>query len=83
MFNGAFFKLKQVQLGYTFPRALTQRVKINDLRIFVSLDDYFTFTKYPGADPETASLNNSTARGVDSGSYPTMKKAVFGVNLTF
>ena len=83
VFNGAFFKIKQVQLGYTFPRALTQRVKINDLRIFVSLDDYFTFTKYPGADPETASLNNSTARGVDSGSYPTMKKAVFGVNLTF
>ncbi len=83
VFNGAFFKLKQVQLGYTFPRALTQRVKINDLRIFVSLDDYFTFTKYPGADPETASLNNSTSRGVDSGSYPTMKKAVFGVNLTF
>ena len=83
VFNGAFFKIKQVQLGYTFPRTLTQRVKINDLRIFVSLDDYFTFTKYPGADPETASLNNSTSRGVDSGSYPTMKKAVFGVNLTF
>ena len=83
VFNGAFFKIKQVQLGYTFPRALTQRVKINDLRLFVSLDDYFTFTKYPGADPETASLNNSTARGVDSGSYPTMKKVVFGVNLTF
>ena len=83
VFNGAFFKIKQIQLGYTFPRTLTQKVKINDLRLFVSLDDYFTFTSYPGADPETASLNNSTSRGVDSGSYPTMKKVVFGVNLTF
>jgi len=83
VFNGAFFKIKQIQLGYTFPRTLTQKVKINDLRLFVSLDDFFTFTSYPGADPETASLNNSTSRGVDSGSYPTMKKVVFGVNLTF
>ena len=83
VFDGSFFKIKQIQLGYTFPKTLTQRFFVSDLRLFVSLDDYFTFTKYPGADPETASLNNSTSRGVDSGSYPTMKKMVFGVNLTF
>ena len=83
VFDGSFFKIKQLQLGYTLPRSITQKVFISDLRFFVSLDDYFTFTKYPGADPETASLNNSTSRGVDSGSYPTTKKLVFGVNLTF
>ena len=83
IFDGSFFKLKQIQLGYTFPTRLTQKVYISDLRFFVSLDDYFTFTKYPGADPETASYNSSTSRGVDSGSYPTTKKMVFGVNLTF
>jgi TonB-linked SusC/RagA family outer membrane protein len=83
VFDGSFFKIKQIQLGYTIPRNITQKVKISDLRFFVSLDDYFTFSKYPGADPETASLNSSTSRGVDSGSYPTTKKLVFGVNLTF
>jgi TonB-linked SusC/RagA family outer membrane protein len=83
IFNGAYFKLKQIQLGYTFPRTLTQKVAVSDLRFFVSLDDYFTFTSYPGADPETASYNSSTSRGVDSGSYPTTKKMVLGVNLTF
>ena len=83
VFDGSFFKIKQIQLGYTFPKTLTQKILISDLRLFVSLDDYITFTKYPGADPETASLNNSTSRGVDSGSYPTTKKLVFGVNLTF
>ena len=83
VFDGSFFKIKQIQLGYTLPRAITQKALISDLRFFVSLDDYFTFTKYPGADPETASLNSSTSRGVDSGSYPTTKKLVFGVNLTF
>ena len=83
VFDGSFFKIKQIQLGYTLPRNITQKAYISDLRFFVSLDDYFTFTKYPGADPETASLNASTSRGVDSGSYPTTKKVVFGVNLTF
>ena len=83
VFDGSFFKIKQIQLGYTLPRTITQKAYISDLRFFVSLDDYFTFTKYPGADPETASLNSSTSRGVDSGSYPTTKKVVFGVNLTF
>ena len=83
IFDGSYFKIKQIQLGYTFPRRLTQKILISDLRLFVSMDDYITFTKYPGADPETASFNSSTSRGVDSGSYPTTKKLVFGVNLTF
>ena len=83
VFNGSFFKIKQMQLGYTLPKSLTQKILISNFRIFASLDDYFTFTKYPGADPETASYNSSTARGVDSGSFPTSKKAVFGVNITF
>ena len=83
VFNGAFFKIKQVQLGYTLPKSITSKALISDLRFFVSLDDYFTFTSYPGADPETASLNSTSSRGVDSGSYPTTKKVVFGVNLTF
>ena len=83
IFDGSFFKIKQIQLGYTLPQKITKKFFVSDLRLFVSLDDYFTFTKYPGADPETASYNSSTARGVDSGSYPTTKKVVFGVNLTF
>ncbi len=83
IFDGSYFKIKQIQLGYTFPRVLTRKIAIDDLRFFVSFDDYFTFTKYPGADPETASYNSSTSRGVDSGSYPTTKKMVLGVNLTF
>ena len=83
IFDGSYFKIKQIQLGYTIPQQITKKAAISNLRLFVSLDDYFTFTKYPGADPETASFNNSTSRGVDSGAYPTSKKVVFGVNLTF
>ena len=83
LFKGDFFRIKQLQLGYTLPRNLTRKVAISNLRFYVSLDDYFTFTSYPGLDPETASTNNTSGAGLDWGSYPTMQKVVLGVNLTF
>ena len=52
-------------------------------RTEVSLDDFFTITNYPGADPETASMNSGASRGFDNGTYPTSKKVVFGINVTF
>ncbi len=83
LFKGDFFRIKQLQLGYTIPANLTRKAAISNLRFYVSLDDYFTFTKYPGLDPETASVNSSSGTGVDWGSYPTMQKIVLGINLTF
>jgi len=83
IFNGAYFKIKQVQLGYTVPTALTQRALISKLRLYVSLDNFFTFTKYPGADPETATTSTASSAGFDMGTYPTSKKVTFGLNLTF
>lgn len=83
IFDGSYFKFKQIQLGYTVPAKYTRKALISDLRFSISLDDYFTITSYPGADPETASYNSGDSRGMDSGTYPTTKKMVFGVNLTF
>ena len=83
LFKGDFFRIKQLQLGYTLPQNLTRKAAISNLRFYVSLDDFFTFTSYPGLDPETASTNNTSGAGLDWGSYPTMQKLVLGVNLTF
>ena len=83
IYDGSYFKIKQIQLGYTLPKKVIKKALLSDMRVYASLDDYFTFTKYPGADPETATYNSSDNRGIDSGSYPTTKKMVFGVNLTF
>ncbi|MCR4603475.1 MAG: TonB-dependent receptor [Prevotella sp.] len=83
VFNGSYFKFKQIQLGYTIPSSLTKKALINSLRLSVSLDDFFTITSYPGADPETSSLNSGASRGFDNGNYPTSKKIVLGLNLTF
>ncbi len=82
VFDGSYVKIKQIQLGYTLPQSLTRKVKIDNLRIYSSLDDYFTFTKYIGFDPEVTGGSGSSA-GVDKGSYPTSKKVVFGVNVSF
>ena len=83
LFKGDFFRIKQLQLGYTLPANITRKAAISNLRFYISLDDYFTFTKYFGLDPETASTNSSTGAGLDWGSYPTMQKIILGVNLTF
>ena len=82
-FKGDYFRIKQLQLGYTIPSQITKKAYISSFRVYVSLDDFFTITSYPGLDPETASVNNTTGAGLDWGSYPTMKKLVLGVNVTF
>ena len=83
VFSGSYFKIKQIQLGYTLPKAITSKIGINGVRVYTSLDDFFVITKYPGADPETASMNSVQSRGFDNGTYPTSKKVVFGINVTF
>ena len=82
-FKGDYFKIKQIQLGYTMPKAWTKKVLIENLRAFVSLDDYFLFTKYPGFDPETATTGSTTGNGLDKGTYPNAKKLLFGINVSF
>ena len=84
MFSGAYFKIKQIQVGYTLPEEITGKALINRLRFYVSLDDFFTFTNYPGVDPETATVSTAPERaGFDNGTYPQSRKITFGFNLTF
>ena len=82
VYNGSFFKLKQIQLGYTLPQNLTKKVYMQNVRAYVSLDDFFTFTKYPGLDPETCT-QEFNCPGLDKGNYPNMRKLVLGLSVTF
>ena len=83
LFKGDYVKIKQIQLGYTLPRNIAKKVLLSNLRFYVSLDDYFTFTKYPGFDPETASTGAYNGMGLDKGSYPNARKLLLGVNVSF
>jgi hypothetical protein len=64
--------------------SILRKVGITNLRIYTSLDDWFTFTKYPGVDPEVSQYGGSSSGlAVDAGSYPISKKLVFGLNVSF
>ena len=82
VFDGDFFKIKQIQLGYTLPSRLTKKFYVDRLRIYGSLDNWFCFTKYPGLDPEV-SASVLGGMGVDYGNYPSTRKTVFGLSITF
>lgn len=80
--NGDYLRLKTLQLGYTLPLALTQRIKCNRLRIYASAQNLLTFTKYSGLDPEVGKTGVSSI-GVDRVLYPQTKTVMGGVQLAF
>jgi hypothetical protein len=82
--DGSYFRLKTLQLGYTFPTKLTQKVFLNKARIYVSADNLFTSTHYSGFNPEMGDLwGNPLNAGVDMASYPTPRVFTVGINLNF
>ena len=84
IFDGGYFKIKQIQFGYTLPENILRKTFIKGVRVYCSLDDFFTFTRnYPGFDPETATTGSANGMGLDLGSYPTTRKVVGGINIRF
>lgn len=67
----SYLKIRNIQLGYSLPKKWMSKIDVERLRIYSSLENFFTFTSYPGIDPE-----------VSNTAYPTMRQVVFGVNFT-
>jgi TonB-linked SusC/RagA family outer membrane protein len=74
LFNGSYFRLKNITLGYSLPQPITEKVKLSQIRFYASLRDFFTLQRnfLDGWDPE-----------LDDTGYPIMKTVLFGVNLKF
>jgi len=83
IFDGSYFRINQIQFGYSIPRKLLRKIFLNDIRVYASLDDFFTFSNYLGFDPSVAGNDAGDGRGLDSGTYPTSKRVMFGINLSF
>ncbi|MEI8084612.1 MAG: TonB-dependent receptor [Paludibacter sp.] len=75
--DGSYLRLKNVQLGYTIPKSITEKVGMSRLRVYVSGNNVLTFTKYTGYDPEVGN------RGVDYGNYPQSRTFLVGANINF
>ena len=78
--NGSYLRLKNLQLGYTLPENMTDKIKIKSFRIYFQAVNLFTLTKYSGLDPELG--GNDLAFGIDYGNYPNAKQFLFGLSLT-
>ncbi|WP_430815120.1 SusC/RagA family TonB-linked outer membrane protein [Carboxylicivirga sp. RSCT41] len=74
--SGAYLRLKNLQLGYTIPKRITEKANISRCRLYVSGSNIFTITDYSGYDPEVGS-------GIDYGNYPQARTFTVGVNLDF
>ena len=68
----SFWKIRNIQLGYTLPKSVSHKFYVEKLRFFGSLENFFTFTGWKGLDPESGTL-----------SYPVMRQALIGVNIEF
>ena len=80
--DGSFVRLKNLQLGYTFPAQLTNRIGLNSFRLYISASNLITLTKYMGYDPDFSS-GDPVASGIDYGFYPQPRIYSAGLNLKF
>ncbi|MDX5422394.1 MAG: TonB-dependent receptor [Hymenobacteraceae bacterium] len=84
IYDGSYLRFKNVILGYTLPTSIVERMKLRSLRVYAQAQNLFTFTDYPGFDPEVnfAGTSNTTI-GVDFYTFPQARTITFGVNLGF
>jgi hypothetical protein len=80
--DGSFTRLRNVTLGYTLPSAITKKIAINQLRIYIKGSNIYTLAKFTGYTPEIGSLD-VLSNGIDYGTYPVTSVYSFGINLTF
>lgn len=89
--DGSFLRLQNISFGYTLPKDLTSKYKIDMLRVYTNLQNVYTFTKYKGFDPEVGAGQSQYSfsgqsmlfYGVDVGRIPTPRVFTFGIDVTF
>lgn len=82
--DGSFIRLQNISLAYNFPKRWVNRIGLDNVRLYVNMQNVYTWTKYKGYDPEIGSYNqDALMSGIDNARYPTPSIYTVGVNLTF
>jgi hypothetical protein len=84
--DASFIRLRDLTFGYSLPKSLLSKIKINNARFYITGSNLFTLTKYTGPDPETNSAGDSAnglVQGLDFNGVPQTKSLNLGINLTF
>ena len=82
MENGSFFRLRNLQIGYSLPSSIVEKIGLNRTRIYVQGVNLFTITDYTGLDPDVNNLGDR-AFGVDLGNNPLVKQYLVGLQVGF
>ncbi|MGZ3851508.1 MAG: SusC/RagA family TonB-linked outer membrane protein [Flavisolibacter sp.] len=80
--DGSYFRIRNMQLGYTLPMSTAQKIRAKSLRVYANAQNAFNFFKYRGLSPEITG-GNPTSRGIDVNVYPLSATYNFGVNVSF
>lgn len=80
--KGDFVKLKSITLGYNFSKGLLSKINLSAARVYFSIKNVCTITKYSGNDPEL-SISNPLRAGLDMGTYPSQREYLLGLNVSF
>jgi hypothetical protein len=87
VYNGSYIKLKNLSIGYQIPQQLLKKAKMRNLEIYVSGQNLFVITDYPGYDPEVTNANYgmypSIAQGLETGVIPNARTYTFGLRAGF
>ncbi len=84
LYDSSYIRIKNINLSYTFPRVLINRLLLSDLTVYADVANVYTFTDYPGFDPDGSSYGNSiTNSGIDYYTFPQARTYTFGVKLSF
>ncbi|SKC43516.1 SusC/RagA family TonB-linked outer membrane protein [Ohtaekwangia koreensis] len=82
--DGSYIRMRNIQLGYTFPSEWMERLRLASARIYISGQNLLTITDYSGYDPEVSRFGqDNLSQGIDYGSYPTAKMYLVGLNIGF
>ncbi|GAB3642624.1 TonB-dependent receptor [Spirosoma arcticum] len=82
--DGSYLRVKNISLGYNLPKNLLGRLSVSAAKVYVTAQNFVTFTNYTGYDPEVNRYGSSSlSQGLDYGAYPAAKTLLVGLNLTF
>jgi TonB-linked SusC/RagA family outer membrane protein len=80
--DGSYIRLSNISIGYTLPKKITSKLSVQNLRVYLTGNNLFLWTKYSGYDPEVSTRGSGLTPGVDFGAYPRSRTFVFGINLS-
>jgi TonB-linked SusC/RagA family outer membrane protein len=81
--DGSFIRIRNVRLGYTFPRNFAQKLFLSSAKVYLNVENLYVFSDYPNFDPEGSTFQSGIMAGFDYGTYPYPRTWTIGISVNF